>query len=122
MAKAKLRVETGRSTDQLSVRILDDVSGMCLASFSLDPKELWSFQGGSQVRVDGTHTDHFDRVGKQMEADSEEYGREALKASTYDQMVNDAEQMARADRPGWDQYDGRRTNRGSVYVALRRWR
>lgn len=121
MAKAKLRIEAGRG-ERLNVRVRDNLSGVCLASFELDPKQVWDLLGGGHVDVDGVHTDNFDRVGKQMETDGEEYGRETLRASTYDQMLNDAEQMARADRPGWDQYISRRTNRGSVYVALRRWR
>lgn len=123
MSKAKLRIESGHSAAGLGVRVMDDASGVCLADFDLDPKQVWQFLGGAFLEVDGTHTNHFDRVGKAMQVDEEHYGREALKASTYEQALGDAEQMAKADRPGWDEYTARRTGgMAGVVVTLRRWR
>jgi hypothetical protein len=84
---------------------------------------LWDILRGGQARAEATMTDHFDRVGKTMETDTVLYHSADLKASRYDQMEADAEQMARADRPGWDEYEPRRRGGGvaGVQVVMRRW-
>jgi hypothetical protein len=122
MHKTKLVLETGRATDRLTVRIRDEVSRTMIASFDLTPELWWQTCGGGTVDVEGMITDHFDRVGKTMEVTSEEFSHEDLAASTYDQQLADAEMATRADRPGWDEYNARRTNAGTVHVTLRRWR
>lgn len=121
MRKTKLVLSTGRGTDRLTVRVEDEISGTSIVSFELDPDTVWRFLGGSHVEIDGMITEHFDRVGKTMRTDSVVYDRKALSASTYDQQLDDAEQLARADRPGWETYSPRRTNTGVVHVTLRRW-
>ena len=123
MSERNVRIESGVNSDGLRVYVRDEASGVLLAGFTLDTKETWGlFQGGS-VTTTAIMTDHLDRVGKTMTVDSVFYGRDDLKASTYDQMLSDAEQMARADRPGWDEYEARRRGGGSgtVQVIMRRW-
>lgn len=117
-----MTVHSGRGTDGLTLTIEDETSGMVLARVRLDPGQMWQLLGGGYIHVDGEHTNHFDRVGKTMQNDTEVYTGQQLSASSYDQMVEDAEQAARADRPGWDSYNGRRNNSGGVVVVLRKWR
>lgn len=124
MTERPVRIESGSNADGLRIYIRDEASGVMLAGITLDAKEVWDVFRGSSIKVGAIMTDHFDRVGKTMTVDSVAYGRDDLKASTYDQMLSDAEQMARADRPGWDEYEARR--RGGLYqstvqVVMRRW-
>lgn len=122
MIEAKLTIRTGRGQDQLMVCVEDEISGQSLASFSLTPEQWYSLSGGAQLELTGKITSRLDRVGKAMQTDTEVYHRLQLSASTYEQMVEDAEQAAKADRPGWDTYAGRRNNSGGVVVVLRKWR
>lgn len=123
MKKTKLVLETGRGTDRLSVRVIDDESRTMIVQFDLEPGNMWAFLGGAYVEIDGQVTEDFDRVGKTMKTDSVIYSQQDLKASTYDQQLEDAEAMARADRPGWDVYSAHRQGGGygRVQVTLRRW-
>ena len=123
MRKTRLVLETGRGTDLLSVRVEDEISGTTIVSFELKPEVMWSFLGGAYVKVDGEITEHFDRVGKVRRTDSVIYTHADLKACTYDQQLDDAEAMARADRPGWDVYSAHRRGGGygAVQVTMRRW-
>lgn len=121
MRKTKLVLESGRSNVNLSVRVVDPESRTLIASFTLNPQDFWDMSGGAYIEIGGELTEHFDRVGKTMVTDSVVYTAKDLSASTYDQMEADAEQLARADRPGWEMYAARRTNSGRVHVTLRRW-
>jgi hypothetical protein len=121
MTTRKIQIDTGRSRDSLSVRIADETSGETLAAFRLDQEQFFTMTGGGSLHLDAAMTDHLDRVGKTMVVDSEEVEARDLRASTYDQRVNDAVELVRADRPGWDEYSGRRTNRASVLVTMRKW-
>lgn len=123
MNKTKLVLETGRGTDRLSVRVIDDESRTMIVQFDLEPGDMWAFLGGAYVEIDGQVTENFDRVGKTMKTDSVIYSQQDLRASTYDQQLADAEAMARADRPGWDVYSAHRQGGGygRVQVTLRRW-
>ena len=124
MRRTKLVLETGRSTDRVTVRVMDEVSGQTIVSFVLDPEQAFAFLGGAYVEIDGEVTENFDRVGKTMRTDSVVYTSADLKASTYDQQLGDAEAMARADRPGWDTYSAHRRGGGygAVQVTMRKWR
>jgi hypothetical protein len=121
--KTKLVLETGRGTDRLSVRVIDEESRTMIVQFDLEPGNMWAFLGGAYVEIDGQVTENFDRVGKVMKTDSVVYSAKDLSASTYDQQLADAEAMARADRPGWDVYSAHRQGGGygRVQVTLRRW-
>jgi hypothetical protein len=121
--KTKLVLETGRATDRLTIRVVDEISRTAIAAITLDPTQVWDMIGGAYVEADAEITEHFDRVGKVMKVDSVIYSSADLKASTYDQQLEDAEAMARADRPGWDVYSAHRQGGGygRVQVTLRRW-
>jgi hypothetical protein len=122
MPELPIRVETGRGTDDLRVYIKDRSSGVMLAGFTLSPEQIRTMLGGGHVDVDkAVMTGHFERVGKTMETETIIVTRDQLKSSTYDQMITDGEQLVRADRPGWDEYDGRRQNTGHIMVVMRRW-
>lgn len=123
MNQTEIRIESGRNSDGLRIYVKDEVSGVMLAGFTLDAQEAWDLIGGGVIHVEGIVTDHLERVGKTMQHAQEVYhARHDLPGSTYDQLVADAEQAARADRPGWDEYSGRRNNTGGVTVTLRKWR
>ena len=122
MSTRKMTVSSGRHENGLRLTIEDEASGMILAKVNLDADQAWKLMGGGYIHVDGEHTDHFDRIGKRMLVAQEVYTHQMLSASTRDTMVEDAEQSARADRPGWDTYTGRRNNTGGVTVVLRKWR
>ena len=123
MRKTNLRLETGRATDCITVRVEDEISGTTIVSFTLDPEQTFALLGGTSQHIDGQITEHFDRVGKTMRVDSVVYTQQDLRASTYDQAEGDAEQLARADRPGWDTYSAHRRGGGygAVQVTMRRW-
>ena len=123
MRKTKLTISSGRGNDWLRVTVEDEISGMAIVRFDLSPGDFWSFAGGAYLTIDGEITEHFDRVGKAMRTDRVVYTRDDLKSSTYDQQLNDAKAMARADRPGWDTYSAQRRGGGygGVQVTMRRW-
>jgi hypothetical protein len=121
MPKRLIDIETGRGSDGVSFRIKDHSSGVTLAAFRLDREQMYNLTGGSIIHVEADQTAHLDRVGKTMVVDQVVVTRADLTASTYKQMETDAEQLVKADRPGWDSYEARLTNRGTVRVVLRRW-
>lgn len=121
--KPNLTIQSGRSQESLQITVEDSISGQPLVNFTLDPDQIWQILGGGYVYLNGDiiAPKHMHRLGKTMVVDSVVYDRKALSASTYDQQLDDAEQLARADRPGWETYSPRRTNTGVVHVTLRRW-
>lgn len=124
MRKTKLILETGRATDRLVIRVVDEVSRTMIASITLSPTQVWDMIGGAYVEADNCElTENFDRVGKTMKTDSVIYSPQDLRAYSYAQRTTGAETMARADRPGWDEYDARAVGGGSgnVRVVMRRW-
>jgi hypothetical protein len=123
MTKRQVRIESGANSDGLRIYVRDDESGVMLSGFTLDTSQLWDLLRGGHLKAEALMTDHFDRVGKAMEVDTVLYGSEDLRASSYDQLEADAEQLARADRPGWDEYEARRRGGGStkIQVVMRRW-
>jgi hypothetical protein len=118
-----VQIQTGRGEGDLRFYVKDQTSGVLLAGFVLSPEQIWRMLGGGQIDIEATTTNHFERVGKTMVTESVVYDRNDLKASTYDQMEADAEQLARADRPGWDEYSARRLGGGlgGIRVVMRRW-
>jgi hypothetical protein len=124
MTDQKIKIQSGRGED-LRVTIKDEASGQPLVNFILTGEQVWTMLGGGIVHVDGQviRPEHFHRVGKTMVNDSVTYTSADLSASTYDQQLDDAETMARADRPGWEVYNARRRGGGSgdIHVWLRRW-
>lgn len=115
-----LRIEAARSND-LRISVIDEVSHTTIVRFTLSPEQVYAMVGGAYFEAEGEITDLWSRVGKTMVVDSVMYDRKDLPGSTYEQLVDDAEQAARADRPGWETYEARRTNTGGVRVILRRW-
>jgi hypothetical protein len=120
----RIRIESGRGSNDLRISVRDQISGTTLAQFTLTAEQYFTMAGGGHVDLDGKISEHLDRVGKSEEVEVVHYGHDDLRASTYDGMLADAEQMARADRPGWDTYSSRRGGGGStrITVTLRRWR
>jgi len=122
MRKTSVVLQTGRATDRLTVRVIDEASRTEIVVFQLNPEDVWSFLGGAYTEVPAEITEHFDRVGKTMVTDSVIYSQHDLKAYAHDDQVTGAEIMAKADRPGWDVYSGhRRGGYGGVQVVMRRW-
>lgn len=123
MAEREIRIETGNNSEGLRVYIRDGASDVMLAGFTLDPQQAWDFLRGGTVRTNAVMTNHLDRVGKTMVNESVMYTSEDLKAYDHNDQEAGAETMARADRPGWDEYDGRRRGGGvgGVQVVMRKW-
>lgn len=123
MTTPNIEIHSGRGTETLRITVSDEISGQTLASVTLDQKQIWDMLGGGILHVAGEVVEprHVHRIGKVMRTDSVIYGRDDLKASTYEQMLEDAAAMAKADRPGWEVYSPRRTNAGTVHVVMRRW-
>lgn len=121
MSKRPVKIESGANSDGLRIYIRDEASGVMLAGFTLDTQQVWDVLRGGQASVEALMTEHFDRVGKTMEHESVYYSRDMFGRAKPEQALADAEQLARADRPSWDEYDPRRTNTGSVQVVMRRW-
>lgn len=120
MPDAKIRIESGRNSDGLSMRIVDDVSGETLASFRLDAEEAFRVFGGAHETIDGKISGHLDRVGKTMRHESITYRREGYSADR-DGLLRDAEDQARTEHPDWDSYSARFSNDARIIVTMRRW-
>lgn len=126
MTTNKLRLESSSSSDGLRITVQDDASGQQIVTFRLTPEQAWKLVSGSFQRAEGQVIDpeYFDRIGKQMTNDSIRLTHEDLKDSSYGDMLEDAEFLARTRYPDWDTYSASRMGggSGSVRVVMRKWR
>ena len=123
MIETTLRVETGSGPDGIRVDIIDEKSGMSLATFKLDPGQVFDFVRGSSVEIQGQLIDSLDRVGKTMVVETVSYNRDQLTGVDYGAQESYAASLAREAYPGWETYSGRRTGGGygGVKVVMRKW-
>ena len=123
MSTRNVRIESGSNSDGLRIYIRDEASGVMLAGFVLDVQQTWDLLRGGTVRAEATMTNHFDRVGREMETQSVMYSSSDLEDAPYADQEAAAVERAMVDLPGWDEYDGRRRGGiGGVHVVARRWR
>jgi hypothetical protein len=122
MTETSFTVETGRSSEGLSVRILDEISRTLLASFRLDAEQAWAITGGGIVHVSGEISARLDRVGKLMRNESATYSIRQLNHVKYGEQEAEAARLAKAEHPGWDSYEARRHRGGlAIKVVMRKW-
>lgn len=110
----------------INLRVEDGVSGTVLADLNIDPARFWRLLQGGVQTWPGFIGPDLERVGKMME-NQRIVLPEPLTDDTERDLrrdVSDAvrEQLAEDWWDTWEAYDRpRRTNRGTVETAVRRW-